>query len=73
MVTTNSYVPVSGVTAGVVPGELQCSVATFLLCSQQKPVLLTINRRKSSGVSKSILYNIMQRQLEYRKHNNFNN
>ena len=49
------YVSVSGVTAGVVPGELQCSVATFLLCSQQEPVLMFINRRKRSGVSKSIL------------------
>ena len=31
---TNSYAPVSGVTTGVVPGELQCSVATFLFCPQ---------------------------------------
>ena len=48
-------VSVSGVTAGVVPGELQCSVATFLLCIQEKPILLIIDRRKRSAFSKSIL------------------
>ena len=50
------YVSISCVTTSVVPGELQCSVATFLLCSQQKPVLMIVNRRKRSAVSKSILY-----------------
>ena len=48
-------VPISVVTGGEVPGELQCSVAILLLCTQQKPVLVGINRREGTTNSKPVL------------------
>ena len=53
----NTYFNVSvlGITWGVVSGELQCSVAPFLLSTHQKPVLMQVNSRKRATTCKSIL------------------
>ena len=48
-------IPVSCITRGVVPIELQCSVTTLLLSTHYKPVLMFIHRRKRATVRKSIL------------------
>ena len=47
--------PVPCVTRGEIPSEFQCSIATLLSSTHQKPVLMIINRRKRTSVCKSIL------------------